>query len=96
MYEQTARTENDFKGRLGHITLQCGDLNPCTLRGPLPSSLGPPDFPDDDFEDIEDLLDSLLYMPGAALIILDERGGTEPRGSARGRWGSHNPRRGRR
>lgn len=68
MYETAARPENPFKNLRIHITVQSGDLNPCTYGALSSGSWGAPDCSSDDFESIEDLFDSLEYMPGAVLF----------------------------
>lgn len=67
MYETTVRTENPFKRLPIHVTVQCGDLNPCTYGASLPDSWGAP-FP---CSDHLALLEDLLFVPGVPLSKLE-------------------------
>jgi len=69
MYETTARTENPFKNLRTHITLQSGDLNPCTYGAPFPSRWGAPCNCPEYLETLEDL----LLVPGAVLFFIEPR-----------------------
>lgn len=69
MYETTVRTENPFKKLPIHVTVQCGDLNPCTYGASLPDRWEAPC----NCSEHLDLLDDLLFVPGAVLFIIPPR-----------------------
>jgi len=76
MYAKPGRAENTFKCNADHITLACLSLTPtASTRGPFTTRLGPPDSCS---EDIDALVDSLLFMPGACACIINQDGSVEP------------------